>query len=211
MDELSSVMSTKAAYQVNDIFFISCIGNRRFLDEKYYLEDSNEWMKQEDLPDTLGPGPIFFLKVKKTSQVRVSYPTPFVALHRFDPQNAKYVYIRDSNGLSVSPIIPVIENDYSFPETNFYSNKIRFGPFSLRQPFLETTTFDAGMGDWEFKMWMPEKRRAFAEIRKSPLPNRKNALYIHADGKDDDGIFFLETRHCLITYLRTNSPIRIAD
>lgn len=105
MDELSSVMSTKAAYQVNDIFFISWIGNRRFLDEKYYLEDSNEWMKQEDLPDTLGPG--LLLERKKTSQVRVSYPTPFVALHRFDPQNAKYVYIRDSNGLSVSPIIPV--------------------------------------------------------------------------------------------------------
>jgi hypothetical protein len=198
MDELASVKSIKAAYQVNDVTFISCIGEREFIDEKYYVEDTNEWMKEEDLPDELrnmgfGPGPIFSLRVKQTSKIRVRWPTPFVALKRFESKNAKFVYVRGAGSLSVSPIIPVVDGEHPFSQVNEDTNIVS-GLLPLRQVFLETTFFDAGMEGWEFKKWMPSGREAFAKIKKSPLPNRKNALYLRADGEDDDGIFFIETR-----------------
>lgn len=58
--------------------------------------------------------------------------------------------------------------------------------------FSEQTDFENGMNEWEFKSWMPDSREATSEVFQYPKSGPGQVLKIFADGRDDDGIIFIE-------------------
>jgi hypothetical protein len=57
---------------------------------------------------------------------------------------------------------------------------------------FEVTDFETGFNGWQFKFWMPNKRIARAEIEPTSGLLKTNGVRFYADGRGDDGIFFLE-------------------
>ncbi len=57
---------------------------------------------------------------------------------------------------------------------------------------VDFTAFDAGWSGWLLKYWMPNGREVKAQIMSCKGFARSRGVRIYADGRGDDGIFFLE-------------------
>jgi hypothetical protein len=57
---------------------------------------------------------------------------------------------------------------------------------------FDRTDFEGGFNGWQFKSWMPNEREARAELVANAGVLGTPGVRIYADGRDDDGIFFLE-------------------
>ena len=57
---------------------------------------------------------------------------------------------------------------------------------------FEVTDFETGFNGWQFKCWMPHKQIARAEIEPTARLLKTHGVRLYADGRGDDGIFFLE-------------------
>ena len=60
------------------------------------------------------------------------------------------------------------------------------------QIIIDITDFENGMNGWEFKSWMPKTRETSAAIVSVDGLRSKHVLQFDADGRDDDGIFFIQ-------------------
>lgn len=62
----------------------------------------------------------------------------------------------------------------------------------MSQPVLDITDFEHDMHGWQFLFWMPPERRASASLVTGEGFKSRGCLRIQADGRDDDGIFFIQ-------------------
>lgn len=66
-------------------------------------------------------------------------------------------------------------------------------PIIARQSFYSISEFTSDMEGWEFKSWMPNGRHAHCSWVPSDGATHLGCLRFEADGRDDDGIFFVQT------------------
>ena len=62
----------------------------------------------------------------------------------------------------------------------------------MSMPIVDLSDFEAGLGDWKFKKWMPGSRAATCQVVANQGFRSKYCLQFDADGGDDDGIFFIQ-------------------
>jgi hypothetical protein len=64
----------------------------------------------------------------------------------------------------------------------------------MSKPIIDITNFEGGMNGWEFKSWMPNERQSSAKIIDEQGFKSRACLQFDADGRDDDGILFIQKR-----------------
>lgn len=64
--------------------------------------------------------------------------------------------------------------------------------YLLGKSFYEVSEFTSGMDGWSFRSWMPNDRYARCSVSVDVGCLQKGCLKFEADGRDDDGIFFVQ-------------------
>ena len=63
----------------------------------------------------------------------------------------------------------------------------------MSQTVVDLSDFEDGtLGPWQFKSWMPAGRKADVKVVALDGFRSKHCLQLEADGRDDDGIFFIQ-------------------
>ena len=68
---------------------------------------------------------------------------------------------------------------------------------------FDYTDFESGLNGWQFRSWMPNNRIANAEVLSDSGFLGTSGVHLYADGRDDDGIFYLEKVYRLSTDVTT--------